>query len=95
MNHEQLQRQTETEGPSEDPRTLARAVQDHLHYTCGEDERSATRLDLYLSLAHAVRDRLMHRWLETRKAYYDQNIKRVYYLSAEFMLGRALAAHHK
>jgi starch phosphorylase len=80
---------------SNDPATLARALQDHLNCTCGEDERSASALDVYLALAYTVRDRLMHRWLETRKAYYDQDVKRVYYLSAEFMLGRSLACHLK
>src|SRR5262245_3123602 len=78
-----------------DPATLERALQDHLNYTCGEDERSAAALDVYIALAHTVRDRLMHRWLQTRKAYWDQDVKRVYYLSAEFMLGRSLAVHLK
>jgi starch phosphorylase len=95
MNHEPGATPNDAERVEDDPKTLERALRNHLYYTCGEDERSATRLDLYLSLAHVVRDRLMHRWLETRKAYYDQDVKRVYYLSAEFMLGRSLAPHLK
>src|SRR5262245_27195629 len=80
---------------SDEVAQLDRALQAHLNYTCGEDDRSAKRLDMYLALAHVVRDRLMHRWLQTRQAYYDQDVKRVYYLSAEFMLGRALRTHLK
>jgi glycogen phosphorylase len=95
MNNEPGVLPTEADRTEEDPRALAQALQNHLYYTCGEDELSATPLDYYLSLAHVVRDRLMHRWLETRKAYYEQDVKRVYYLSAEFMLGRSLASHLK
>jgi glycogen phosphorylase len=94
MNHEPLEVPTGNRG-SNDQRTLSRAIQDHLHYTCGEDEHSAKPLDFYLALAHVARDRLMDRWLATRQAYYAQDAKRVYYLSAEFMLGRALASHLK
>ena len=93
MNHEQHQTALGAQPGDDDVKALERAVQAHLNYTCGEDERSAKPLDFYLALAHVVRDRLMHRWLQTRKANYDQDMKRVYYLSAEFMLGRSLASH--
>lgn len=73
------------------PDTLRRAVLDHLHYTCMKDPGSATIRDVYESVAHAVRDRLVQRWIRTQRSYYDQDVKRVYYLSAEFLLGRLLA----
>jgi len=73
-----------------DPVTLERAVLDHLYYTCAKDERSATLHDVYIAIAHAVRDRLSYRWRETRRTYHETDVKRVYYLSAEFLLGRAL-----
>ncbi|MFC1707322.1 glycogen/starch/alpha-glucan phosphorylase [Planctomycetota bacterium] len=73
------------------PETLERAVMDHLYYTCSKDERTATKLDIFLAVAHAVRDRLVHRWIKTQQTYYDRDAKRVYYLSAEFLRGRALA----
>ncbi len=72
------------------PITLERAVLDHLHYTCGKDEESATLHDVYIAIAHATRDRLAYRWRQTRKTYAEQDVKRIYYLSAEFLLGRAL-----
>ena len=72
------------------PETLQRAVLDHLYYTCSKDERSATPLDVYAAMSHAVRDRLVHRWIRTQRAYYKQDVKRAYYLSAEFLMGRFL-----
>ena len=73
-----------------DPVTLERAVLDHLIYSCSKDLSNATHRDLYEAMAHTVRDRLVHRWIKTQRAYYLADAKRVYYLSAEFLLGRLL-----
>jgi starch phosphorylase len=70
--------------------TLKRAFADHLQYSQGKDEHSATALDRYFAVAYAVRDRLMRRWIQTQQAYYKRDAKRVYYLSLEFLMGRAL-----
>jgi starch phosphorylase len=72
------------------PITLERAVLDHLNYTVAKDAVSATMFDLYIAASHAVRDRLVQRWIKTRRTYHEQDVKRVYYLSAEFLMGRAL-----
>ncbi|NMC75633.1 MAG: glycogen/starch/alpha-glucan phosphorylase, partial [Geobacteraceae bacterium] len=72
------------------PANLRRLFLKHLEYTLGKDNFSVTRYDLYLALAHAVRDLLVERWRDTQQAYYDQNAKRVYYISMEFMIGRSL-----
>ena len=73
------------------PITLQRAVLDHLHFTCIKDVPSATARDIFEAVAHATRDRLVQRWLKSSRTYYEQDVKRVYYLSAEFLIGRALA----
>jgi starch phosphorylase len=72
------------------PVALERAVLDHLYYTCSKDENTATALDIFLAVAHAARDRLVHRWIRTQQTYYEHDVKRIYYLSAEFLLGRSL-----
>ncbi len=72
------------------PVALERAVLDHLNYTCGKDLPESTLLDTYRAVAHAVRDRLMQRWIQTKRTYFDADVKRAYYLSAEFLLGRSL-----
>ena len=70
--------------------TLERAMLDHLLFTQGKTLRNATHLDLWFALAYTVRDRLMARWMSTRRTYQAKDPKRVYYLSAEFLLGRFL-----
>ena len=72
------------------PKTLKRAVLDHLFYTCSKNLDSATLADTYKAMSLAVRDRLVHRWMATESAYQEADAKRAYYLSAEFLLGRAL-----
>jgi starch phosphorylase len=72
---------------------LRRAVIDHLRYTRAKNERTATLLDINHAIAHATRDRLVHRWIRTQATYYEQDVKRIYYLSAEYLLGRQLPAN--
>jgi starch phosphorylase len=69
---------------------LRRAFADHLQFSLGKDEHSATSLDRYQAVADAVRDRMMRHWLQTQQAYYKSDAKRVYYLSLEFLMGKAL-----
>jgi glycogen phosphorylase len=73
-----------------DTPVLKRAVLDHLLYTCAKDVEEASALDFYTALAHAVRDRLVHRWLATERTYQELDVKRAYYLSSEFLVGRSL-----
>jgi starch phosphorylase len=54
-----------------------------------ETETSAR--DKFEAIARSVRDVLSQRWLKTGQTYRQRNAKRVYYLSMEFLLGRALA----
>lgn len=69
---------------------LQRSFLRHLQYTQVKDKYTATKADLYLALAYAVRDVLVDRWLDTQQSYYNNDAKRVYYISMEFLMGRAL-----
>ncbi|MEI7899153.1 MAG: glycogen/starch/alpha-glucan phosphorylase [bacterium] len=62
----------------------------HLRYTQSKNFDDATLRDQYMAFAYCVRDRLVERWIETQNTYRDQNVKRVYYLSLEFLIGRLL-----
>jgi len=62
----------------------------HLHFTLAQDLSVASNRDFYLSLAYTVRDHVMKNWMKTAKVYYDNDPKRIYYLSLEFYMGRTL-----
>ena len=53
--------------------------------------RSATPRGKFEAIARSIRDVLSQRWLKTEQTYQERNVKRVYYLSLEFLMGRALA----
>ena len=69
---------------------IIKSFLEHLEYTLGKDKYSATKYDGFNALAYAVRDHLVERWLDTQQAYYNSDDKRVYYISMEFLMGRAL-----
>jgi glycogen phosphorylase len=63
---------------------------DNLCYERGTTVESASLADAYWTLAVTIRDRLAERRAATAEAHYAANPKFVYYLSAEYMLGRQL-----
>ncbi len=62
----------------------------HLRFSQAKDGYSATKQDYYKSLAASVNDKLIDKWLKSQQTYYDEDAKRVYYLSIEFLIGRSL-----
>ena len=73
--------------------TLAEFEQDlvdNLCYDRGTTVESASAHDAYWTLAVTIRDRLADRRARTAEVHYATNPKFVYYLSAEYMLGRQL-----
>ncbi|MCJ7596057.1 MAG: glycogen/starch/alpha-glucan phosphorylase, partial [Desulfobacterales bacterium] len=75
---------------SDDEETLKREIIRHIASTLGHDPSFAKGYYFYKAVAHAVRDRLVDRWINTQRSYYSKEAKRVYYLSMEFLPGRFL-----
>ncbi len=50
----------------------------------------ATDQQVFQAVAYAVKDQIVENWMETQKAYEEQDPKMVYYMSMEFLMGRAL-----
>ncbi|MEB3217856.1 MAG: glycogen/starch/alpha-glucan phosphorylase [Nostocales cyanobacterium 94392] len=68
--------------------TLKRAIADNLYYVQGKGEFFATLHDYYMAVAHSVRDRILQRRIKTAETHMENCVKTVYYLSAEFLMGR-------
>ena len=62
----------------------------HMMRTVGKGEITATDRDWYNATAHTVRDLIVEVWMDSNREAYDQDAKRVYYLSLEFLIGRSL-----
>ena len=50
----------------------------------------ATPQQIFQAVAYAVKDQIVEQWMETQKAYEKEDPKMVYYMSMEFLMGRAL-----
>jgi glycogen phosphorylase len=70
---------------------LKQAILDNLFYVVGKRREVATDMDYFMALAYTVRDRILARWLVTKEDYAKQDVRTVYYLSAEFLMGPHLA----
>ncbi len=50
----------------------------------------ATQQQIFQAVSFAIKDTIIDQWIATHKEYEKQNVKTVYYLSMEFLMGRAL-----
>ncbi len=66
---------------------------EHLKYTLGCDRYSTTDHDRFMALAYTVRDRIIHQWTHTQQTHHAKDVKRIYYLSLEFLMGRAMTSN--
>jgi glycogen phosphorylase len=70
---------------------IKQALSNHLVLSCFKTDLGATPRDWYHAAAYTVRDHVVERWVETSNKYDEQDPKRVYYLSLEFLIGRMLS----
>jgi starch phosphorylase len=85
---------TESRFFTDDPRFQAHPLDEafarHLEYSLVRDKRTVVPHDSFKALAMAIRERLIRDWLRTQEEYRRNGVKRVYYLSMEFLMGRLL-----
>jgi starch phosphorylase len=62
----------------------------NLYHVHGQARQTASVHDAHMALSYTVRSRLVDRWRKTSEAQYAANPKFVYYLSAEYLLGKQL-----
>lgn len=70
---------------------IAQSLQNHLTFSSFKTSEAATARDWYDAASYTVRDHVVERWIKTAESYYQDNPKRVYYLSLEFLIGRMLS----
>ncbi len=67
--------------------SLVESMRRHLFSSQAKSPSLATAHDHYLCLSLAVRDHLLHSWVDTAEAYTREHVRTAVYLSAEFLLG--------
>jgi glycogen phosphorylase len=69
---------------------IKKSIAEHLFLTQGRTIEIATKNDFYMSVAYAIRDRLLHRWFLAIQTMRRKEVRGVAYLSAEFLIGPQL-----
>ncbi|GAB5410658.1 MAG: glycogen/starch/alpha-glucan phosphorylase [Balneolaceae bacterium] len=70
--------------------SLREDIKLHLRHTLAKDEFSKTNWDNYRSVVLTIMDRLHDKWINTQQTYHKTGVKRAYYLSMEYLIGRLL-----
>ena len=75
---------------TEEKRRILQKISDKLSHNYGRTINDATRKQLYNAVALTVRDAIMEKWTVSREELKKTRHKQLYYLSLEFLIGRAL-----
>jgi len=67
-----------------------KSVKDNVKFLYRKTIEEATQEQIFQAVSYSVKDVIIDNWLATQKAYDEQNPKIVYYMSMEFLMGRAL-----
>lgn len=72
---------------------LKQSILRHLTYTLARDTGTAAPRDWWIATAMAVREQIHARLIVTQGVHNDQNVRRLYYLSLEYLMGRLLESN--
>mmetsp|Transcript_15868 Transcript_15868/g.40295 ORF Transcript_15868/g.40295 Transcript_15868/m.40295 type:complete len:1250 (-) Transcript_15868:119-3868(-) len=70
--------------------SVQESIVNHVEYTIARSRYHFDDFEAYQATAYSTRDRLIESWNDTQQYFHDQDPKRVYYLSMEFLVGRSL-----
>lgn len=70
--------------------SMKTSILNHLRYTLARHPESALPDEWWVATCHAVRDRLLDRFMKTQAVHHGQKVRRAYYLSLEYLMGRLL-----
>ena len=68
--------------------SMKEAILHELKFTLAHDVHSATKRDWWLATSKAAQERVIERMMATQAVHNQQDVRRVYYLSLEFLMGR-------
>jgi starch phosphorylase len=75
-------------GASKD--SMKGSILNHLRFTLARHPENATQDEWWTATCYAVRDRLLDRFMKTQAVHHEKKVRRAYYLSLEYLMGRLL-----
>ena len=74
-----------------DSNKIGQRIENKLIHALGRTISEATNDEIYKAAAECIRDDIMISWADSRKRVQEQGVKKLYYMSAEFLMGRAFS----
>ncbi len=65
----------------------------YLRYIQAKDDTTATPYDRCMALSYAVRAQMVDTWIDTQHRYHEENPRRIYYISTEYVFGKSLKSN--
>lgn len=72
-----------------DTKSIQRQIVNHVEYTLARTRFDFDNFGAYQAASFAVRDRLLESWNDTQQFHTSKDVKRIYYFSLEFLMGRS------
>ena len=73
--------------------SMKQAILERMYCGVVQTPQSASTRDIFTAVAKTVLEWMAKGWLKTQSSYYENDVKRVYYISLEFLLGRSLKSN--
>jgi len=70
--------------------SMKTSILNHLQYTLARHPENAAKDEWWTATCYAVRDRLLNRFMKTQETHHEKKVRRAYYLSLEYLMGRLL-----
>ena len=70
--------------------SIKSSILNHLRFTLARHPESATQDEWWTATSYAVRDRILDRFMKTQEVHHEKKVRRAYYLSLEYLMGRLL-----
>ena len=74
-----------------DKETLKKMIRENVKTLYRKTLEAASAEEVYQAVVFAIRDVITDKWMKTHDEYYEKDVKVVYYLSMEFLMGRAFS----
>jgi starch phosphorylase len=71
--------------------SLKTSILNHLRFTLARHPENANRDEWWTATCYAVRDRILDRFMQTQSVHHESKVRRAYYLSLEYLMGRLLS----
>lgn len=70
--------------------SMKTSILNHLRFTQARHPESATKDEWWTATCYAIRDRLLDRFMKTQAMHNQKKVRRTYYLSLEYLMGRLM-----